>query len=336
MFPCLRAAFRLACLKLLRLEEWNIGVIPLPPGGIEDLLASERLGRALWRAGVSRTAFLADPILWPLAPSPRVLLEEYDYWTGRGRIKSLSLEGLLGAERPASAISLAQHASYPFVFPSDGSWCCIPECAESRAVDLYVWDAGAGQWNLDARLLEDVRVIDPTLAPHEGNWYLFGTDADDGPSSKLRIWVAKSPQGPWAAHPMTPARVARDQVRPAGPLFRAGGHLYRPSQDCRRGYGSGIILNRIDRLSPTEYLETPVREWRPDEESPYGEGMHTISFSATHAIIDGKRARYTPLAAFWKAWWKVTRALRWAAQTCRAAKHTDPIPGGASRCSPNP
>lgn len=336
MFPPLRAALRLARVKLLRLEEWNVGVIELPPGGIEEFIRGEGLGSVHWRAGASRTAFLADPMIWPLSPSPRVLVEEYGYWRGRGRLRSLSLEGLLGIEAPAALIPLAHHASYPFVLESDGAWYCVPECAESRALDLYVWDATAGKWHRDSRLLRDVGILDPTLIAHEGNWYLFATDADDGPATKLRIWVAKSLRGPWTRHPLDPARIARDQVRPAGPIFRAGGNLYRPSQDCRRGYGSGIILNRIERLSPTDFLETPMREWRAERDSPYGEGVHTLSFTATHAVIDGKRARYTPLAAFWKAWWKVMRGWRWAARGLSAVRHADLHFAEASRCSPNP
>ena len=304
--------------KVFCLEEWNIGTIALPSGGVKELFGRERLGTVSWCVSTPRYSFIADPFIWAHPDSPRVLVEEFDYRAGRGRVKSLSFEGLQCPEATKDEIALPFHASYPFVFPFADSWYCIPECAESSAVDLYVWNSATGQWQFDSRLLHDLAVYDPTLLVQDGIWYLFGTLRDDGPQSKLRIWFADSLRGPWQSHPMNPVRIAPDQVRPAGPLFSIEGCLYRPSQDCRRGYGSGIILNRIEYLTPSRYRETPVREWQPQKDSLYSQGLHTISFTATAAIVDGKRFRFTPFAVFWKSWWKIMKRVRRAA----VARHT--------------
>ena len=42
--------------------------------------------------------------------------------------------------------------------------------------------------------------------------------------------------------------------RPAGPLFRSGGILYRPSQDCSFTYGHSVSINRVDALTEGEVL----------------------------------------------------------------------------------
>ena len=296
--------------KLFCLEEWNVGTIALPPGGVKELIGRDSLGDVTWRVGAWRTSFLADPFIWTHPVSPRVLVEEFDYWSGRGRIASLPLEGLEHADATRAELVLPQHASYPHVFRSDDDWYCIPECAESFAVNLYIWDAQSDVWRFDSRLLQGIPVYDPTPFAQNGVWYLFGTNADDGPQSRLRIWFSHSLRGPWQAHPLNPARIATDQVRSAGPIFCIEGCLYRPSQDGRQGYGSGIILNRIDCLSPSAYLETPVREWHPQKHSIYGAGLHTISFTATVAVIDGKRVRFSPWAALWKCWWKILKMGR--------------------------
>jgi hypothetical protein len=300
--------------KLFYLEDWNIGIIQLPTGGVRELIGWKSVGTVDWRASTNRRSFVADPSIWPHPSSPRVLVEEFDYWIGRGRIRSVSLDGLLLPALLKDEIKIPYHASYPFVFCSDNSWYCIPECSESDAVDLYVWNAGINRWEFDSRLLQEIRVLDPTPFTQNGIWYLFGTMAEDGPTSKLRIWLSRALRGPWQIHPMNPARSAPDQVRPAGPIFCVDGNLYRPSQDCRGEYGSGIILNRIECLSPFSFMETPVQQWRPQKASIYSHGMHTICFTATTAIIDGKRFIFSPWAVAWKFWWKIMRLVRRARQ----------------------
>jgi hypothetical protein len=39
--------------------------------------------------------------------------------------------------------------------------------------------------------------------------------------------------------------------------------LVRPGQDCSHDYGAGIVLSRIDVLTPTAYRETPVGRIEP-------------------------------------------------------------------------
>jgi hypothetical protein len=73
--------------------------------------------------------------------------------------------------------------------------------------------------------------------------------------------------------------------RPAGAVFIAGGELIRPGQDCSRGYGYGLTLNRIEVLSTTEYRETPVKTIQPDF-ARNAFGVHTLNRSATLELLD--------------------------------------------------
>jgi hypothetical protein len=55
--------------------------------------------------------------------------------------------------------------------------------------------------------------------------------------------------------------------------------LYRPAQDCRGGYGTGILVQRIESLTPTEWAATTVGRIDP----PRGaSGIHTLN-----ALPDG-------------------------------------------------
>jgi hypothetical protein len=54
------------------------------------------------------------------------------------------------------------------------------------------------------------------------------------------------------------------RARGAGAIFRKNGKLFRPSQDCSKGYGYGFDLNEIIILSETEYSERTVKSVRPE------------------------------------------------------------------------
>jgi hypothetical protein len=66
------------------------------------------------------------------------------------------------------------------------------------------------------------------------------------------------------------------------------GVVIRPGQDCSRGYGEAVVLNRVDKLSPSEYHETPVDRIEPDW-MPGLEGTHTYTFDSQYECLDGYR-----------------------------------------------
>ena len=77
-------------------------------------------------------------------------------------------------------------------------------------------------------------------------------------------------------------------ARPAGRLFRREGLLIRPSQDCSRGYGQAVVLNRVDALSPSEYRETPIERIEPNWLRGI-ERTHTYTFDSRYECLDGYR-----------------------------------------------
>jgi hypothetical protein len=69
------------------------------------------------------------------------------------------------------------------------------------------------------------------------------------------------------------------------------GELYRPAQDCSKTYGGRVVLNRILRLTPTDFSEAPERFVEPTPGSLYGKALHTLSGAGPRTVIDGKRWR---------------------------------------------
>jgi hypothetical protein len=67
------------------------------------------------------------------------------------------------------------------------------------------------------------------------------------------------------------------------------GMLHRPAQDCSRTYGGAVVINRIERLTPEEFVERPVRHLAPAAHGPYPHGLHTLSGAGNVTLVDGKK-----------------------------------------------
>jgi hypothetical protein len=294
------------------LREWNIGIAPATSVDLERLVAEGRLGRVTWCPRPSPLSSRADPFVWAANGHPRVVFEQVDHWTGRGHIRSLSLERFWRRQRGRTEIVQPYHLSYPHVLTVDGIWYCTPESARARGLDLYAWTAGTRSWQLDRRLIHDAGVLDATLFRHAQLWYLFGTLRGDGPYDKLRIWWSDALAGEWRPHARNPAKVDIRSARSAGTVFETGGRLYRPAQDCSRGYGRAVTINRIDVLTPTQFAETTVSRVEPDPKGPYPDGLHTITVYGDTMLIDGRRLRFSATLVLMKIIRRLARLLGYA------------------------
>src|SRR5437899_1038840 len=120
-------------------------------------------------------------------------------------------------------------------------------------------------------IIEHFAAVDSTILQHDGLWWLWCTNAEDEPDSKLLLWYAFDLFGPWRPHPGNPVKVDVRSSRPAGRPFLFEGDLYRPAQDCSRTYGGAITISRVTRLSLTEFCEEPVVHIEPWDRC-YGTG----------------------------------------------------------------
>ena len=93
----------------------------------------------------------------------------------------------------------------------------------------------------------------------------------------------------FSPHAANPVKLDVRSARPAGTPFVHNGHLYRPAQDCSGSYGGKTVINRVIRLTPTEFEEEQVAVIKPYKNSPYPDGIHTISVAGNMTIIDGAK-----------------------------------------------
>jgi len=164
-----------------------------------------------------------------------------------------------------------------------------PESSANRTIALYECVEFPHRWRFRMNLMEGVDAVDSTLLHHDGLWWLFTGIAGRGvslPYAQLHLFSAGSPvTHAWRAHPLNPLVADSRKGRPAGGVWRDGSELLRPSQDCTKTYGYGFDLNRILRLSLTDYAEETALSVRPDWDASVA-ATHTFSRAGRLTVID--------------------------------------------------
>lgn len=275
--------------NLFHYEQWHVGIVPTSLSSIvQDGLRSP-ISWATARPGFG--GFYADPMGLEVEENLKVYCEYYNYWTGKGDIRVLRYDQndgwLPDVER---CISEPFHLSYPYIFNLSGACVCMPESCEAGAAFVYPMRADGSIDTAMRRVFLDFEIADPTLLEHEGYWYLFGARANEAQYT-LRIWYARSLEGPWTAHPANPVKVDVQSARPAGPIVKEDGKIYRPVQDSTKSYGSAARIMEIVELSPVEFNEVCVRTIEPDKNWPYPDGIHTLTQTRHGVLIDAKVIR---------------------------------------------
>jgi hypothetical protein len=185
------------------------------------------------------------------------------------------------------AIELPVHMSYPYLLERAGEIYCIPETARAREIMLFKAEEFPHKWLKCCKLVSDFPGLDNTVFEYRGRWWLASVDLQQ--QMALFIWYAPDLFGPWTPHSGNPVKRDISSARSAGTPFVHDGFLYRPAQDCSRTYGGRIVLNRILRLTPTEFKEEQVAPIEPEAAGPYPYGLHTISSLGKNTLLDGKR-----------------------------------------------
>lgn len=277
--------------RWVRRERWTVGLLAV---GIADVMQRGVLPDARWIAGQPMDRYFADPFpLRRIGNRLHVLVEEYRYRGGRGRVSELDIGSDAHLLSVRDRIALSHHVSYPFVFRRDGSLYCIPETARAERVSAFACDPAGDIWRHHHDLLDGFPAVDATVLEHEGRWWLFCTHRAQENQTDLHLFSAPDWLGPWTPHALNPVKSDARSSRPAGACFALDGALYRPAQDCSRRYGGALAINRIVELSARRFREEPVLSLQPSPDSPWPDGVHTINALDNVTVIDGLRVERT-------------------------------------------
>lgn len=210
------------------------------------------------------SSYFADPFPWIHEGEPWLLMEEYQYFRNHARLVARRFSG-----GPLVPISLdgPGHASFPCVFEIDGELHLLPETGEDGTLDLYVCERFPDRWRLRHRLARNIDAADAVPLFHDGRWWLITSlrsSKSEGGHRALAIFHADDLRsGALTPHPMNAERRFTESPysfgRNAGPIHTAAdGRLFRPIQASRRFYGEALSWTRIDDLSESRFVETPI------------------------------------------------------------------------------
>ena len=258
---------------MTRHEDWHIGLID---AAIDALVDPGTEPEIRWLAARPGT-YAADPFGVERDGILHVFFEEWNKRAARGTISTFAIEpdGTIGDPEPI--LDPGVHCSYPFVIEHDGRTFLMPETAAARSLVLYEAIEFPRRWQPVATLLDGVPAVDASVVEHEGRWWMFATRADRGANHNLFIWHAPELTGPWTPHALNPVKTNSGSARPGGTPFVVDGRLYRPSQDDSRAYGGRLVLSHVEVLEPDAFAERAVRTIDPRPNSPYPDGIHTLS-----------------------------------------------------------
>ena len=231
--------------------------------------------------------FHADPFLFENDGKTYLFVEDFRYIDNRAVISCCEVQSDGTTTLPVEVLRRPYHLSYPFLFEDDGQIYMVPESKENRTVDIYRAVDFPAKWVAEPPLLRDVYAVDTTIHRSHDKYWMF-TAISNGLYSncdELSVFYAETLKGPWTPHPRNPLVSDVRRARPAGALFYDRGRLIRPSQDCSKAYGYGLVFSEVVTLTETEYEERPIGRIDPFASLGH-EGTHTYTRTNRFEVVD--------------------------------------------------
>ena len=222
--------------------------------------------------------FYADPFLFNYNNENYVFFEDWDY--NKGNIVCAKINNNNELENLQTCLDLDIHLSFPFVFKYNNNIYMIPETGSRNRIELYECISFPNKWKFKKILVNNIYAPDVSFLEYENNVYLFTNE-----NKNLKIFYAKTLFDPFEPHP-TNEKINENDNRNAGKIFKIDENIYRPVQ-ITKPYGYGIIFRKINKLTPTEFIEKEVNRLLPDW-YPELTGTHTFNIENNLIVIDGR------------------------------------------------
>lgn len=228
--------------------------------------------------------FSADPFLIEYNNEEYIFFEEASLKDSIGHISYIKCNDF-----SVRGVALKEnfHLSFPNVFSYEGDIYMIPESRKSMSIRLYKCINFPDKWELKSILMDNISACDSEIIHMNNKFYLFTNISKNEYTSNadnLCIFISDNIIGPYMPHINNP--ITRDcrNSRMAGKIILDNGIMYRVAQSGEFGYGSALVLNKIDKLSNSEYSETKIQTI---SKTVFNEkGIHTLNFGNKHAVID--------------------------------------------------
>lgn len=291
--------------KLFCVMQWSIGI---SRGDIKTVIKAKDFSlKFKWIALQDKNQSIADPFLFKDDKGNFNLL--YEDFSMRdldryGKVFLAKIDNNLEVSDQQIYMDAGKHISYPFIFLDENGTYLIPETSSLSKVSSYDFKAGHNGPGQERVIVDKVPLLDSTIIKYRGKFWLFATQSSpEFENSRLFIYYSDQLHGPYLPHLNNPVKENNDGSRPAGNLIEIDGELYRPAQNCSIHYGESITVNKIIELTETDFKEEVWFKIKPDANSKFNSGVHTLNALDDIIVIDGIRMTFDPVTK-WKLFLK--------------------------------
>lgn len=285
----------------LYISSFNIRIVEKT--GDEDFFSTK--GKEILRIMSDTRLFAKDPVCICADPFLFVRNGElylfYEYQKkryGKGELHMRKTSDLKTWSPDKLVLKEDFHLSFPNVFEDGGNVYMIPETGADGSIRLYkAEDDSLEHWKLERTILKDGRMwSDSDIIKKDGHYYLYSS-IHNRKAPQPHLFVAESLPGEFRELPCSPLESDPSKARNAGRVFSYEGKLYRPAQDCSKGYGKQLSILEITRLEDGQYKEEMSHQHILDSEGPfYKRGGHQfcpVCFNGKWIIAtDAKQRNY--------------------------------------------
>lgn len=213
--------------------------------------------------------FWADPFLFHYNEKEYLFFENYSYKTKRGKIScGILKDGQL--MDIGDVLDFNFHLSFPFIFEENGEIFLMPESSENKKLEVFKAVAFPFKWELYSTAFEGEAVGDAFfhIDEEEQKWLFLNKQAAETAAMNSELFIYKVDSYKFNSlipHKQNPVLIDARVARNGGSIFKHNNQLYRPSQRNVDGiYGRALNINRVDKLTIDEYVETTIQIIEPD------------------------------------------------------------------------
>lgn len=275
---------------------WRIGIVE---NSLEGIVNGEEL-RVQWPSNPFHDRWFADPFVLSVdGDEVTLLVEDYRYAEGQGRISRIIVDRKRGAIVSCKTILKGGHYSFPAILRENGKVYLYPEQSRQGKLELFEYCPETETCEYVQTLSEEP-LTDAII--YKGVIYSTRLPEPNGKRLKMFKWPS-AVQSSIAASQRSSAFGDSKQfhcvqdanalnleletlnqpktyvfgeciARNAGDFFEVDGMTYRPAQECNRWYGNALSIQKYEDGAFTEVRRIP--------------DMHTLNSFQGVTVVDRK------------------------------------------------
>lgn len=233
----------------------------------------------------------ADPFIIDYDNKTMLFVELYDRFKRKGLIGYMDItKGVKTKFKQVFETNC--HLSYPMCFIYEKDLYAIPESNNIKKLLLLKWNKIREEFEVVRTFMDGYCLADTTFVECGKDCYMLTTEVTHNDNVGTLSIFKLIGGGKFQSSPKNPVKHDKTIARNGGMIINHDGKLYRVSQDCGNGYGSGLNLNLIDSISLDNYQETLIMKVRPSDIRIKGvkniDGIHTYNSNSRYEVIDYK------------------------------------------------